>query len=82
VVAIRAVGAICLVAAGFAAAVCLHSYRGARTLDLSGLTSYGSSFVPPPSVKVPYRPGWDDPAAVLVAVLGVGGAVAVLRPAK
>ncbi len=75
----RVVSALCLVAVGLAAAVYLHSYRGARTLDLRGLTSYGSAFVPPPSVKVPYRPGWDDPAAVLVAVLGVGSAVALLR---
>ena len=76
----RAVGAICLVAVGLAAAVCLHAYRASRTVELSGLTSYGSAFVPPPSAKVPYRPGWDDPAAVLVALLGVGGAAAVLRP--
>ena len=75
----RVVGAICLVFAGLAAAVYLHSYRGARTLDLRRVTSYGSAFVPPPRVEVPYQPGWDDPAAVLVAVLGVGGAVALLR---
>ncbi len=75
----RVVLALSLIAVGLAAAAYLHSYRGSRTLDLRGLTSYGSAFVPPPSVKVPYRPAWDNPAAVLVAVLGVGGAVALLR---
>ena len=76
---LRVVGALSLVVFGIAAGVYLHSYRASRTLDLRGLTSHGSAFVPPPSVKVPYRPGWDDPAAVLVAVLAVGGAVALLR---
>ena len=75
----RVVGAICLVSAGLAAAVYLHSHRAARALDLRGLTSHGSAFVPPPRVNVQYRPGWDDPAAALVAVLGVAGAAALLR---
>ncbi len=78
----RVVGALALLALGIAAAVYLHSYRESRTLDLSGLTSYGSSFVPPPSVNVSRRPGWDDPAAVLALALGAGGAVALLRTRK
>ena len=65
--------------AGLAAAAYLHSYRELSTLDLRGLTSYGSAFVPPPEAKVARRPGWDDPAAALAAVLGVGGAAIVLR---
>ena len=76
---VRVVGALSLVVFGLAAAVYLHSYRESRTLDLGGLTSYGSAFVPPPSVKVRHRPGWGDPAAVVVAVLGIGGAVTLLR---
>ena len=76
---LRVVGALSLVVVGLAAGVYLHSYRASRALDLRGLTSYGSAFVPPRSVRVPYRPGWGDPAAVLAAVLGVGGATALLR---
>ena len=78
----RVVGALALLALGIAAAVYLHSHREPRTLDLSGLSSHGSSFVPPPSVSVSRRPGWDDPAAVLALALGAGGAVALLRPRK
>lgn len=78
----RLVGALALLALGLAAAVYLHSYREPRTLDLSGLTSYGSSFVPPPRVTVSRRPAWDDPAAVLALALGAGAAVALLRALK
>ncbi|MGZ4380100.1 MAG: hypothetical protein ACXVZ2_04260 [Gaiellaceae bacterium] len=78
----RVVGALALLALCITAAVYLHSYRETMQLDLSGLTSYGSSFVPPPSVTVSRRPGWDDPAAALALVLGAGGAVALLRRAE
>ncbi len=79
----RGVGALCLIVVAIPAAAYLHSYHGSRTLDLRGLTSSGSAFVPPATVKVPYRPWWDDPAAVFVAVLGLGGAGALLwRDAK
>jgi len=75
----RLPAALLVAVAGLAAAAYLHSYRELRTLDLRGLTSHGSAFVPPPEVKVARKPGWDDPAAVLAAVLGAGGAVVVLR---
>ena len=52
----RVVGALALLALCITAAVYLHSYRETMKLDLSGLTSYGSSFVPPPSVTVSRRP--------------------------
>jgi hypothetical protein len=71
--------ALLLAAAGLAAAVYLHSYRELRTIDLTGLTSYGSAFVPPPNVEVAMRPSWGDPAALLVLVAGVGGAAVLLR---
>ena len=74
----RVPAALLLVAAGLAAAVFLHSYRESRAIDLRGLTSYGSAFVPPPSVTVARRPGWDDPAALAIVVLGLGGAAALL----
>jgi hypothetical protein len=75
----RAVTALLLLAVGLAAAGYLASYRSSRTIDETGLTSYGSAFVPPASVTVPYRPGWVVPAAVLVGTLGIAGAAALIR---
>ncbi len=75
----RGLAALLLLAVALATAGYLGSYRGSRTLDETGLASYGSAFVPPPSVEVPYRPGWDMPAAGLIATLGVAGAAGLLR---
>lgn len=75
----RGLAALLLLAVALAAAGYLGSYRSSRTLDETGLTSYGSVFVPPPSVEVPYRPGWVLPAAGLISTLGVAGAVGLLR---
>lgn len=75
----RVLVALVLAAVSLAAAVYLHSsYREVRTYDLSSLTSYGSAFVAPPVVEVPYRPAWADPAALLIALLGVGGGVGII----
>ena len=76
---LRLLAAMILALGSLAVALALHSHRELRSLDLRSLTSQGSAFTPPPNVRVPYRPAWDDPSAALVLVLGVGGALLLLR---